>query len=434
MKIRALLRDERGSAIAMFAVFLMAGVGFAAIAIDGGYLYSLKNKLQTTADAAVLVAVSELPDTDVARTAAIVMAGKNMAPGEHGAVLASADVVTGNWDTGTRMFTAGGTPLDAVRVVTRRSQANGNAAGLFFARILGFNQVDVETTAIAMLRSGDGCVVALDPSADNALSVNGNAVVTMDCAVYVNSTGAAGLVHTGKACLTAAAIMVVGDYTGSCLYPTPNTGMASMTDPLKDLKPPSDIDVCDHDGLVEVLTDTTLSPGVYCGGIFISSDASVIFNPGIYVVDGIGLRIFGNSTVTGDEVAFYFPPTMPGVIEKGGKNPPPQSIKIAGTSSVTLSAPTSGDYEAILFYQDRDTPSNFVNLFEGGADMALTGVIYAPNTNVKFAGNTEGSGSAYTSIMARTVEFTGNSYLGQDITAAGFSIEGFGAGGISLVQ
>ena len=84
---RRFLRDQRGSTVVIFAVFLMAGVGFAAIAIDGGYLYSLKNKLQTTADAAVLVAVSRLPDTDAARAAAIVMAGENMPPGEHGAVL-----------------------------------------------------------------------------------------------------------------------------------------------------------------------------------------------------------------------------------------------------------------------------------------------------------------------------------------------------------
>ncbi len=131
MKLRALLCDERGSAITLFAVFLMAGVGFAAVAMDGGHLYSLKNKLQTTADAAVLVAVSELPDTDEARTAAIVMAGKNMAPGEHGAVLADADVVTGIWDAGTRTFTPeedDEDAINAVRVVTRRSQVNSNAA------------------------------------------------------------------------------------------------------------------------------------------------------------------------------------------------------------------------------------------------------------------------------------------------------------------
>ena len=38
MNVRALLRDEGGSAITMFAVFLMVGAGFAAIVIDGGHL------------------------------------------------------------------------------------------------------------------------------------------------------------------------------------------------------------------------------------------------------------------------------------------------------------------------------------------------------------------------------------------------------------
>ena len=232
MKIRALFRDERGSAVMMFAVFLMAGVGFAAIAIDGGYLYSLKNKLQTTADAAVLVAVSELPDTDAARAAAIVMAGKNMATGAHGAVLADADVVTGNWDSGTRTFTPAGDPINAVRVVTRRSQANGNAAGLFFAPILGFNQVDVETMAIASFQSGDACVIALDPSTNDALKVAGNAEVTLACGVQVNSTDNRAIrVGGGGACRTASSIYVAGDTPGICSNPTPDNGTDPSADP-----------------------------------------------------------------------------------------------------------------------------------------------------------------------------------------------------------
>ncbi len=40
---RRFLRDQRGSAITLFAVFLMAGAGCAAVVIDGGYLYSLKS-------------------------------------------------------------------------------------------------------------------------------------------------------------------------------------------------------------------------------------------------------------------------------------------------------------------------------------------------------------------------------------------------------
>ena len=107
---RRFRRDQDGSAITMFAVFLMVGAGFAAIAIDGGYLYSLKNKLQTTADAAVLVAASELPDTDAARAAAIVMAGKNMATATS--IVARTVTFTGNANLGsnplTKTFSPGG--------------------------------------------------------------------------------------------------------------------------------------------------------------------------------------------------------------------------------------------------------------------------------------------------------------------------------------
>ncbi len=39
MKIRALLRDERGLAISMFAVFLMVGVGFAVVAMTTAVCY-----------------------------------------------------------------------------------------------------------------------------------------------------------------------------------------------------------------------------------------------------------------------------------------------------------------------------------------------------------------------------------------------------------
>ena len=323
----------------MFAVFLMAGVGFAAIAIDGGYLYSLKNKLQTTADAAVLVAVSELPDTDEARAAAIVMAGKNMPPGEHGAVLADADVVTGNWDTGTRTFTAAGTPLNAVRVVTRRSQANGNAAGLFFAATLGFNEVDVETSATATFQSGgDACVIALDPSTNDALKVAGNADVTLACGVQVNSTDDRAIrVGGGGACLTASSIYVTGDTQGNCINPTPDTGMDPITDPLDYLNPPTD-NGCDHVALFEVTVDTVLDPGVYCGGIDINGGPIVDFNPGEYIIKGEGLSITGNSIVTGDEVMFYLSPDITGIPSTN------HTIHLAGTTQITLSAPTSGEY------------------------------------------------------------------------------------------
>ncbi len=119
---RRFLRDQGGSAITMFAVFLMVGAGFAAIVIDGGHLYSLKNKLQTTADAAALAAVAQLPDEDAVEDTALEYVAKNMPASEHGGVLDDEDVVVGNWDENTRTFTPEVDPGNAVRVTTRRSQ------------------------------------------------------------------------------------------------------------------------------------------------------------------------------------------------------------------------------------------------------------------------------------------------------------------------
>ena len=326
VSLRRFLGDQRGSALVMFPAVIFVAAGIASMAMDMGHLYGLRGKLQHTADAAVLAAVGDLPDEDTARATAIDLATKNMSVAEHGTVLATADVVTGNWDAGTRTFTPAGGPINAVRVVTRRSQVNGNPAGLFFARVLGFDEVDMETSAIASSQPGGACVMALDPSMDGALSISGNGDVTLDCGVAVSSSSSKAIVHTGSSCLTASEMSVIGDYQGKCLNPTPDTGTPVATDPLAGLNPPSYDPPpagCDHPALVKVTNPTILYPGVYCGGISISGN--VKFDPGMYVLDGVGLQIAGGSVVTGDEVSFYFPPTVTGITpKKTGYNPNPQ--------------------------------------------------------------------------------------------------------------
>ena len=167
--IRAFLRDQRGGTMVFMAIGLLASVGMAALAVDISYFYLLRGQLQTTADVSALAAAGELPDEDAARTAAVAYAVKNMPTSAHGNVLATADVVTGNWDAGTRTFTPAGTPANAVRVVTRRSQANGNAAGTFFAKVQGTDSIDMRTSAIALLNENTLCLLSLDPSISGAM-------------------------------------------------------------------------------------------------------------------------------------------------------------------------------------------------------------------------------------------------------------------------
>ena len=424
--VEAFLQDQRGSILTIMGFGLVVAAGFTALAVDISYLYVLKGRLQTTADFAVLAAVTQLPDEDAARTMALEYTAKNMPAANHGTVLANADVATGNWDADTRTFTPAGSPINAVRAVTRRSQANGNAAGLFFASILGFDEVDMQTTAIASSASGgDLCVIALDPSAVGAFRVAGGAVVTLDCGVMVNSTDNRSIrVSGGGACLTATSITTMGDIQGSCINPEVETAAPDpIADPLDYLSPPEDLG-CDYVAVVEVSVDTVLDPGVYCGGIKINGGPIVDFNPGEYIIKGHGLSITGNGTVTGVEVMFYISPDVIGIPASN------QSIHLAGTTEITLSAPTSGDYEGVLFYQDSDSPGNLVAKFNGGANMELNGILYAPNNGIEFAGNGDPGGA--TSIIGKTVKFTGNANLGSNPDTVLFGAGG--VGGISLVQ
>jgi hypothetical protein len=176
-RMKAFLRDQQGSILTLLAASMMMVVGFTGLAVDAGYLYALKSKVQATADAAAFAAASQLNVDEASVTiAAMDYAGKNMPAADHGTVLTNADVVLGNWDGDTRTFIRKGKigepgnacsnpmpqemnpnclPLNAVKVTIRRAQANGNPVQLFFASVLGFNQVDVEASAIA---SGDRTV------------------------------------------------------------------------------------------------------------------------------------------------------------------------------------------------------------------------------------------------------------------------------------
>ena len=50
----------------------------------------------------------------------------------------------------------------------------------------------------------------------------------------------------------------------------------------------------------------TVNPGTYTG-ISISGNGTVVFNPGVYIVDSSsGMTITGTPTITGTGVTFYF--------------------------------------------------------------------------------------------------------------------------------
>ena len=143
-------RDRRGVTGVIAAIILPVILGFAALVIDYGYLTTIRNQLQAAAEAASLAGVRELPSTANASNVAREYAAKNMATAQHGPILLDADVIPGSWDPLTRTFTANGAPLNAIRAISRRAQANGNSLPPIFAGILGIGDFDINTAAIAI--------------------------------------------------------------------------------------------------------------------------------------------------------------------------------------------------------------------------------------------------------------------------------------------
>jgi len=131
------LRDESGGYTIWSLIWFSLYVAMGGLAVDMTDAYRNQTMLQSTADASALAGVMSLPDETDAVAQALVYAADNMDPSLNGNVLKAEEVFTGNWNFDTRQFTDNGTPLNAVRVITRRDDANGNPLATNFLRILG---------------------------------------------------------------------------------------------------------------------------------------------------------------------------------------------------------------------------------------------------------------------------------------------------------
>jgi Flp pilus assembly protein TadG len=200
--------DRRGAIAPLGAMMLVFVIGFAALALDMGHNYVVKNRLQATADATALAGVSQLPDEAAMVVKAQEYAEKNMSAAEYGTVLANADVIAGNWDIDTRTFTPALAPVNAVQTTTRQESTSGNAAPVFLGQILGFAGYDLTASTIATVGAGPdieptGCITALSPDAPEAFKMVGTADITLTaCDLLVASSDPCALSAKGVTTIT----------------------------------------------------------------------------------------------------------------------------------------------------------------------------------------------------------------------------------------
>jgi hypothetical protein len=151
----------------------------------------------------------------------------------------------------------------------------------------------------------------------------------------------------------------------------------------------------------------TISQGMYCGGISLAGSSHLTMNPGIYVMNGGGFSMTGaNSVVTGNGVFIYN--------TANGYTFGP--LTLTGGAGITLTAPTSGTYQGILFFQDRSITSSATNTIVGGSNPVMSGSVYIPKGALNFEGSsTTGLTMA---LIADSIKITGSSHLDLDATGA----------------
>jgi len=271
------------------------------------------------------------------------------------------------------------------------------AAPRYFLRSVGASDYDVRARAVAgVLSEGGVCLLALSSGASKSLHVHGDAVVNLsNCNAHVDSNDDDAAMIEGTAQLNASDIGIVGDYYDSSsngFSPDPETGSAYVPDPFASLAPPV-YGGCTFSGEYTVSGTRTINPGVYCGGLKL--EGNVTLNPGVYVLAGGGMIITGNARVTGQGVMFYN--TKSGSYDY-------KKILIGGDSTVVLSAPTSGPFKGILFYQDRTIVGGEMSEFINKANVRLDGTLYFPTTKLYFHDDVVVENSSMV-IVAYDVEF-----------------------------
>ena len=385
LKIGSFCRDTRANVAMVFALGTPALIGAAAFAVETSFDYWKHTHLQAVADAAAYAGALE------SRT------GASESAVEAAALKAATD---NGWAEDGNTIEVNTPPTSGTHTTEQAVEVKiSEEVPRFFTAIFRSTPVVARARSVAVYEDdSDACILALHKTAPQAVYVSGNGTVKLDgCDVASNSNAKDDSLYVwGSGNLSADCVRASGGIKSKgnvtvtgCSGPVSNA--PRLPDPFKDLEAPASKGASRTD-TSKSNESTTLEPGYYASGMSLKGD--VTLKAGTYFVDGDFL-VNGNTTVTGAGVTIFL---------AEGSN-----VDVRGDTTLNMSAPTSGDYNGILFFGDRDGDGE--NKFNGNASMHLTGNLYFPTQKVTYQGSYSGNDGC-TFIVANLVEITGATKLG----------------------
>jgi hypothetical protein len=368
-------KDKESGQVLVITAFCMIGLmGFLALAVDVGVLYRTRWQLQTAADAAATAAALEYLHNGY-NTASAITAGTNAATANNlsdGNTLTATVTVNTNPNSPSSHKVAGGCTGSTCFFQAVVSKPNPTIFyRTFFA--LWKNSDGGAFTVAARAVAGtpgvsQGCGYLTAPTG-SSLTVTGNwSIDASSCGLYINSSSSSVEDDTGKAAksgVKAQYVEVVGPLPNDVTIASGSNAVVSQvlpqTIPFSNVTPPTPTGCVAKTNLTG-----NVSQGCYSGNLTIGN---ANLGSGLYVFTG---NVTINGAVTGTGVTLD--------INQGTLTIKP------GSSTVTLSAPTSGPYNGLVIYQPL-TNTNALFLQAGSTTGNLTGFIYAPGATLTMQDN-----------------------------------------------
>ena len=389
--IAFLLASEGSSAIA-FAITAPILIGMAGLGVEVGTWYVYNRRLQNAADVASIAAAVEVAyATDGTKNQSLANSIVPVEVARNGIPTATLTAWTANVPpkTGSHVGDSG-----AVEVILTQKYAR-SFSGLFSKDVVTENVRAVATS----VNDGNFCVLALHKSASDSVYFQGSSYTNLGCGIASNSSSASSISAQGssQAYVTLARTTGGISNSGGLHASTTRTHTNSVKDPYSNLSVPTPTGAC-LDGNVSPNQTKQLSPGFYCNGMNLKG--TVTLAAGVYIIAGSDFTVNSGAKVTGVGVTIILTNTNGGYFAQADLN---------GNATIQLSAPTSGPWAGVLFYQDRRAPISITNTnkINGDASSKFKGVMYFPSQSVQMSGNATIVDSCL-QVVAQTVTFTGN--------------------------
>ncbi|HAF11465.1 MAG TPA: hypothetical protein DCK98_15480 [Chloroflexi bacterium] len=394
MHLRRAAQDEGGQAIVLIGIVLMALLFAVGLAIDTGQLYNGRRTAQEAADAGafagavVLYQSGSSAQAQAAARADAALNGYGTNTPSAGTTVSAQVPKSGEFaDDVTCVEVTISTPVLTTLVPQAESFTRVAASAVGCSK--------PSNSGYAVIALNQACDTgATELSSNGSLDVHGGSIQVNSCAAQAAQNG--GIVKLEPGYETD----VVGGVQGS--WPALNTGKPVIRDPFAGISKPLINELLPYS---PACPPSINQPGIYTTSF--SNNCTYVFAPGTYIFAGGSLDL-GGSRAAACTGSTCNPPTADGGVfffftsssyPATGGTCASQPLKIEGGSDTTLSAPTSGDYQGMLIWQDSVCTQEID--IGGGGSITTTGSIYAPNATL--SGNGTRSSVNLSQIVAKEV-------------------------------